>query len=119
MEKVVLKEDIEAFIKALNEKLSSFYNNKEIASTVFYTEGKKYYKILQKTPQIKLINEIWKNSYIINKQGAKIFSFSYFRDKMKENNISEELLGSLPLKSELKIYLYHNNFQFLRDDIIL
>ena len=52
MEKVVLKEDIEAFIKALNEKLSSFYNNKEIASTVFYKEGKKYYKILQKTPQI-------------------------------------------------------------------
>ena len=39
---------------------------------------------------------------LINKV-QKIFSFSYFRDKMKENNISEELLGSLPLKSELKM----------------
>ena len=57
----------------------------------------------EKQAKIKLINEIWKNSYIINKQGAKIFSFSYFRDKMKENNISEELLGSLPLKSALKM----------------
>lgn len=52
---------------------------------------------VEKQAKIKFINQIWKDSYIINKQGAKIFSFSYFRDKMKENNISEELLESLVL----------------------
>lgn len=45
----------------------------------------------------KLIDKIWTDSYIANKHGARIFSFSYFRNKMKENNITEEELSTLLL----------------------
>ena len=47
--------------------------------------------------KIKLIDKIWTASYIANKYEARIFSFSYFRDKMKENNITEDELSILLL----------------------
>lgn len=46
---------------------------------------------------IKIIDKVWTNSYIINKHGARTFSFSYFRNKIKENNITEEELSTLLL----------------------
>ena len=47
--------------------------------------------------KIKLIDKIWTDSYIANKHGTRIFSFSYFRNKMKENNITEDELSILLL----------------------
>lgn len=51
--------------------------------------------------KIKLIDKIGKDSFVINKYGTKFFSFSYFRDKMKENNITEDELSILLLDAKL------------------
>ena len=51
--------------------------------------------------KIKLIDKIGKKSFITNKHGTKFFSFSYFRDKIKENNITEDELSILLLDAKL------------------
>ena len=59
--------------------------------------------------KVKLLNKIWIDSYINNKYGARIFSFSYFRDKMKENNITEDELSVLLF--EIKPMLEETNMR--------
>ncbi len=58
---------------------------------------------LKDKAKIKLIDKIWTNSYTNNKHGARIFSFSYFRDKMEENNITENELNILLLDVKPKL----------------
>ena len=59
--------------------------------------------------KVKLLNKIWIDSYINNKYGARIFSFSYFREKMKENNITEDELSVLLF--EIKPMLEETNMR--------
>lgn len=67
----------------------------------------------------KLINDLWKSSYIENKNGAKIFSFSTFRQKLKENDLTERehknasdkyirpILSKIMSSEELNQWIFH------------
>ncbi len=67
----------------------------------------------------KLINEAWKQSYTKNKKGVKIFSFSTFRQKLKENEITESehknasdkyirpILSKIMSSEELNQWIFH------------
>lgn len=43
----------------------------------------------------KLFNNLWKESYIINKKGKRIFSFPDLRKKLEANNFTKEDFGQL------------------------
>ena len=43
----------------------------------------------------KLFNELWRESYIINKKGRRIFSFPDLRKKLEVNNFTKEDFNQL------------------------
>lgn len=67
----------------------------------------------------KLINKLWKDSYIKNKKEVQIFSFSTFRQKLEENGFTEKehkdasdkyirpILSKIMSSEELNQWIFH------------